>query len=73
MPVKYYKNENQIELIVYGNPVAQAGRDFQGKADSSRRMTRFNRSHTSSLYDWSCSRCCPIRISHRLIKRVDCF
>lgn len=23
MPVKYYKNENQIELIVYGNPVAQ--------------------------------------------------
>lgn len=23
MPVKYYKDENQIELIVYGNPVAQ--------------------------------------------------
>ena len=23
MPVKYHKNENQIELIVYGNPVAQ--------------------------------------------------
>lgn len=23
MAVKYYKNENQIELIVYGNPVAQ--------------------------------------------------
>lgn len=23
MPVKYYKDKNQIELIVYGNPVAQ--------------------------------------------------
>lgn len=23
MPVKYYKNANQIELTVYGNPVAQ--------------------------------------------------
>ena len=23
MPVKYYKENNQIELIVYGNPVAQ--------------------------------------------------
>lgn len=23
MPIKYYKDENQIELIVYGNPVAQ--------------------------------------------------
>lgn len=23
MPVKYYKDANQIELIVYGNPVAQ--------------------------------------------------
>lgn len=23
MPVKYHKDENQIELIVYGNPVAQ--------------------------------------------------
>ena len=23
MPVKYHKRENQIELIVYGNPVAQ--------------------------------------------------
>lgn len=23
MPVKYHKNENQIELIVYGSPVAQ--------------------------------------------------
>ena len=24
MPVKYYKDENQIELTVYGNPVAQS-------------------------------------------------
>lgn len=23
MPVKYHKDENQIELIVYGNPVAR--------------------------------------------------
>ena len=31
MPVKYYKDENQIELIVYGNPVAQGRPRFSGQ------------------------------------------